>query len=144
MSEGTHRGRAFFWTGWCPSPRDPMPPVTDEGSPLLLQLVARCPTLDDATSTMEYLLRQGVRRLALAVLDHGMPPSCADSFYVVADEANARRARQLLRFGADVRVGTLGVRATPCVGSVPAQSAHPSSGGGGRWRRRSRPDSGGR
>lgn len=120
-----------------------MPPAADEGIPLLSPLVGRCPTLDDATRTVEYLCSQGLPRQSLAVVADVVRAG-GGGYYVVSDESNARRARQLLRAGADAQAGRLGVRATPCVGSLPARSAHPSSGVTRvrLWARRSRPRSG--
>lgn len=124
---------------------DATPP--EEMLPLVWHLVARCPTLAEASGTVEYLCRLGMPREALSVVtdEAGVADGARRSrrrlarpaddeqemtrrHYVVSDEGNARLARLLLRAGADARAERFGMHAVPCVGFLPTPSEHPRNG----------------
>lgn len=116
----------------------------EEVLPTVWPLVARCPTLVEASGTVEYLCGLGMPREALSVVTDepdvadgarrsrgrrarsaGDEPETTRRHYVISDEGNARLARLLLRAGADARAETFGMHAVPCVGFLSARSEHP-------------------
>lgn len=132
-----------------------MRPGTDEVLSAMSPLVARCPTFEAASLTVEYLCSRGLPHQALSVVADEVRPAAgpgdgdrflqwdawktarrrvqgsthpARGYYVVSDQRSARRARRLLATGADAQSETFGVRAVPCVGLLSPRSQHPSSG----------------
>jgi hypothetical protein len=128
-----------------------MTPDTDDALSAVSLLVARCPTFEAASHTVEYLCSRGVPREALSVVaDVARPSGPGDGgrwlrwdawktarrrvpqrsrrHYVISDQRSARRARRLLATDADAQGETFGVRAVPCVGQLSSKSQHPSHG----------------
>ena len=131
-----------------------MTPGTDEVLSAMSPLVARCPTFEAASRTVEYLRSRGVPHQSLSVVADEVRPAAgpgdgtrllqwdawktarrrvqgsthpARGYYVVSDQRSARRARRLLATGADAQSETFGVRSVPCVGQLSPKSQHPSS-----------------
>ncbi len=136
-----------------------MTPGTDEVVTAVSPLVARCPTFEAASTTVEYLCSRSVPREALSVVADEVRPDAGPGdggrwlrwgawrtartrvqgsvhpepvtsrrYYVISDQSSARRARQLLRTGANAQGETFGVHAVPCVGQLASKSQHPSNG----------------